>query len=375
MADKSYLIFSWHNLLYGIEASLVKETFLLPELTAVVEAPNDIVGILNLRSKIVPIMHLDLRLGLPKQECKISDGVIIFAWEELQIGIIVNSVNQIQSIAQEAIEPEIDYGRINEINTAFIAGIAKVDDDVIILLDPRTLVRYPETIEALIEDAANSEIAEANSHGEDNDNGNEPELARSGLQNKLETGTLCSFYELCCPNATLKERRIFQERANSLRQLHESSESSAVGLPLAVIGLNGEYFGLDLATVQEFIDVSGITPIPCCPSHIRGNINLRGEILTLVDIRKALNIPLADVGNISKAVIVKVDDLVAGLPVNEVFNVEYFRPSDVMPVPAAIPSENEAYLRGTVPFLGKILSILDLPQLLSEGGLEVNEEV
>lgn len=144
---------------------------------------------------------------------------------------------------------------------------------------------------------------------------------------------------------------------------------------MAVIGLNGEYFGLDLATVQEFIDVSGITPIPCCPSHIRGNINLRGEILTLVDIRKALNIPLADVGNISKAVIVKVDDLVAGLPVNEVFNVEYFRPSDVMPVPAAIPSENEAYLRGTVPFLGKILSILDLPQLLSEGGLEVNEEV
>ena len=91
MQGKPYLIFSWHGRRYGIEANLVKEMFLLPELTSIVEAPNDIVGILNLRSQIVAVMHLDLRLGLQMQECRLSDGVVLFAlgrliyWHDRQL--------------------------------------------------------------------------------------------------------------------------------------------------------------------------------------------------------------------------------------------------------------------------------------------------
>ena len=339
---KPYLIFSWHGRRYGIEANLVKEMFLLPELTSIVEAPNDIVGILNLRSQIVAVMHLDLRLGLQMQECRLSDGVVVFAWEGLSIGMIVNDVHEVQMIPPEAIDTELPYGRVSVIDTAFVAGIAEVDEETTVLLNPEALVRHPEAVAALIADGQ---------EGSDR--------------------TLRDFYQLCCPQATPKDREIFRSRAKELKT-SESEEATGL-IPLAVIDLNDEYFGLDLQSIREFIDVGKITPVPCCPSHITGNINVRGEIVTLTDIRQALKLPLANADKISKAVIVEVNEIVAGLPVDAVFDVAYFHPSDI--TASSVASDEETYLRGTVPYSEKMLSILDLPKMLTQGRLEVNEAI
>lgn len=378
MEGKPYLVFDWHGLQYGIEVSIVQEMFLLPELTSIVEAPRDIVGILNLRSQIVPVMHLDLRLGLQMHECTINDSVVVIAWEGLQFGIITNSIDKVEAIAPEAIEPEIDYGRVGEVNTAFLSGIATVDGNTILLLNSEALVRYPEAVEALVADVSDSEIgASQNGSGTANRSGAELNLTtlRSFEELSKSGRTPCDFYQLCCPNATPRDRQIFQKRAEELKQATEASDAAAEKMPFAAIAIGGEYYGLDLQLVREFIDVGKITPIPCCPNHITGNINLRGEIVTLVDIRQVLNLPLANAANISKAIVVEIDDLVAGLPVDEVFDVEYFRSSDVKAVPTAIASGGEAFVRGTVAYSDKLLSILDLPKMLAEGDLEVNEEI
>ena len=88
------------------------------------------------------------------------------------------------------------------------------------------------------------------------------------------------------------EREILLERARSLASnLEERSASQHI--PLAIVGLGGEYFGVELATVREFTDLQRITPVPCCPSFIVGDMNLRGDILTVVDIRQALQMPVA----------------------------------------------------------------------------------
>ena len=377
MEGKPYLIFSWHGLRYGIEVSLVEEMFLLPELTSIVEAPKDIVGILNLRSQIIPVMHLDLRLGLQMHECTINDGVFVLAWEGLQIGVITNSMDTVEAIAPEAIESEIDLGRVGEVNPAFLSGIAKVNNDTVLLLNPQALVRTPEAVEALIADVSDGEIeASQNGRTTDNHGSAEPELLtpRSFEELSKSGRTLCDFYQLCCPSASPRDREIFHRRAENLKQATET-DATAERIPLAAIALGNEYYGVDLQLVREFIDVRKITPIPCCPSHIIGNINLRGEIVTLVDIRQALNLPLAKAANISKAVVIEVDDLVAGLPVDEVFDVEYFRSSDVKAVPTAVAADTEAFLRGTVTYQDKLLSILNLSKMLAEGGLEVDEQL
>ncbi|MGK7878873.1 MAG: chemotaxis protein CheW, partial [Crocosphaera sp.] len=284
MKTKPYLIFHLHDIQYGIDANLVKEISLLPELIPIAEAPIDIVGILNLREKLLPVMHLDLRLGNPFTRCQLTDSIIVLDWNNLQIGIIVNTVHEVKEIGSEIIEKEIDYGRSNKINPAFISGMAKIDDSTILLLNPEALIRQPDEVKDLVEEVQEVE-----------------QLEDSDSQDKVKV--LSNFYELCCPNATPEERAIFRRRADNLRQASlETITDITEQLPLAIISLNGQYFGLDLDTVREFINIYNVTSIPCCPQHILGNINLRGEIVTLVDIRSSLNLPIKTGKNISKVV-------------------------------------------------------------------------
>ncbi len=350
-----------------MDALLVQEIFHLPELTPIAEAPDDIVGILNLRSKIVPVMHLARRLGHQPQECSLNDSVIVLEWKGTQIGIIVNSVYEVKQIASDAIEQQISYGRTRENNSRFIAGVAKVDADMIMLLNHEQLLRYSDVVEALLPSkGTNGQTGESTNGRSSLHNG-------KALENHKSLVKFSSFYELCCPNATPEEKVIFRERAENLRQSTTSSDFAGL-LPLAVIGLSGEYFGIDLEVVREFTKIYNVTPIPCCPAHIVGNMNLRGEILTLVDLRQALHL-LNAAGTGSEAVVIRVDEVVAGLSVDEVFDVMHLHPNDVTPVPAAVHSGSNEYLRGTVPYLDKMLSILDLPKILTKAELAVNEEV
>jgi purine-binding chemotaxis protein CheW len=266
----------------------------------------------------------------------------------LQIGIIVNNVNEVKNIDTTFIEHEIDYGRAKDINPRFLNGLAKSENNTVVLLNHHNLLRDPEAVESLI--------------------------ANNDEQNLEFSSIVSNFYKNCCPNATLQEKFIFKERADNLRQLGKDNTSNEL-IPLAVIGLNNEYFGLDLELVQEFTNIRNVTPIPCCPSHIVGNMNLRGEILTLIDIRSALNMPLAKTNDGAKAIVVNVEDLVAGFPVDEVFDVMYLHPSEVTSLPVAVNSHHEKYLRGTVAYSGNMLTILDLPKLLTNKSLVVNEEI
>lgn len=352
MANKNYLIFSLNGLLYGVEALLVQEIFYLPELTPIADAPNDIIGLLNLRGQILPVMHFALRLGQQIAECSLSDSVIVFAWEGLQIGIIVSAVHEVRNIDLQLIESKICYGRVGGTSSRFITGVAKVDTDMIMLLDPEHLIRHSQAVASSSPHEASDDLTEK-------------------VQEHL--GITHSFYDRCCPQATPEVKAVFRERADNLRQLSESSDFTGL-MPVAVIGLNGEYFGLDLEVVREFTSLSHVTPIPCCPPHIVGNMNLRGKIITLVDIRGALKMPLT-ASNTSKAIVIQFDQVVAGLPVDEVFDVMYLRPSEVRHVPAALNSDSNEFLRGTAPYSEKMLTILDLPKVLTKGDLAVNEEV
>lgn len=366
METKSYLTFHLRNIWYGIDVSTVKEIFLLPELIPLADAPIDIMGVLNFRGRIIPVMHLDLRLGNPIQECKISDSVIVIEWEKLQIAIVVDEVHQVENIDAKLVEKEISYGRVRNINPAFIAGVAQVDNDAIVLLNTEALIREPDAVETLFQETNQEDVIDAVETGQ------KVTLSTSSIAARL----ISNFYDVYCPNATIQERAIFRQRADNLKQSDFEDElESLEQIPVAVIGLGGEYFGIDLDTVREFINIRDFTQIPCCPNHIIGNMNLRGEVVTLVDIRGTLNLSTTSVKVGSKAVVIGVDDIVAGLPVDDVFDVMYLSSSDLNPVPIAIDSSNNNYLRGTALYCEKTMSVLDLSKLLNKSGLVVNEEV
>jgi purine-binding chemotaxis protein CheW len=276
-------------------------------------------------------------------------------------------------LKKEAIEKELVDQLIIDIDPAFISGIVQGDTGHIVLLNPKTFIRQPDAILTLIWDAqsqlegmAQSPIDEVERPLEQDVFQQEEEIPASKISS--------NFYDLYCPNATTEEREIFRQRADNLKPSVESSNVTSELMPLAVIGLGNEYFGLDLDLVREFTAIGNLTPIPCCPKHIVGNMNLRGEIVTLVDIRNILNLPTNPVSLGSQTVVVQVDDIVAGLPVDQVWEMVYLNEAEMTPLSGVFSELGEQYLRGTAFFQEKILKVLDLAKIFTQGELVVNEQ-
>lgn len=359
-----YLIFLLNDSLYGLPALSVQEIFSLPEVTAIAEAPPDIIGVINLRGEILPIMDLSLRLGYQSLNYQITDSIIVVEWEnQVRVGIVVNQVYEVKLIATNAITTDINYGRQESqdskkangknSSTHFLTGVAQVDSDLVMLLSSEQLIHY-------IEKSAVTE--------------NTPDLLKLSpeLAIKVPQTRLVTF----CPDASPQVKEVFHQRAKNLMSVSQNQDFTGL-IPLAVISLNEEFFGVNLEVVREFTDIYQVTPVPCTPSHIVGNINLRGEIVTLVDVRQILNMSLhrQEIQAQTKAMIIEVGDLVAGIKVDQVHDVMYLNPNEMGIIPTAVHSTHDEYLRGTAPYQEKLMSILDLPKIMTQGGLVVEEEI
>ena len=359
METQAYLTFELNNLQYGIETGPIREIFQLPELTPIADAPGDMIGILNFRGKILPIMHLGKRLGQETPVCQVSDRVIVIEWQGLQVGMVVHHVHDVQAFHISSIEAAPTYEFRNHLHTAFAAGIAKVDDRLVTLLNPETLIRQTDDVALMAWEAKLNDLDSATAYPSER------------ILEVQDIPVLTNFFSLYCPNSTLAEQQIFRQRATGLRQPLETTDINSL-LPLAVVGLGDEYFGVDLHRVREFINIRHVMPIPCCPGHIVGNMNLRGEVMTLVDIREALNLahPEADA---AKAVVIEVDDIIAGITVDQVLDVVYLPPSDIFSMPTAVPNRCQGFFQGVTRYAQKNLSILDLSKILFQGDLVVNQ--
>ncbi|MEG4006709.1 chemotaxis protein CheW [Microcoleus sp. Pol11C1] len=376
METKPYLIFEQNGFLCGIEACYVREIFFLPELTAIAEAPQDIVGAIDLRGEILPVMDLNLRFGYAWQDYAVTDSTIVIEWQESKVGIIVNQVREVKELSEEAITPQLSYGRENsEASHYFVAGLARCEADIIMLLNLDHLIRYsPEKSEG------SWPVFPSNPGSQSAAGEAEIENLQWQINAKLlgKNPKNLSNRHVFCPHATPEEKAIFQSRANHLRRRGGGENDAAINMSLAVFVLKSEYFGIPLDLVREFTDISQVTPVPCTPDRIVGNINLRGEIVTLIDIRSVLNMSLnmLDPANyLSKAIIVEVADLVAGIVVEEILDIIYLNVSEIAAVPAALHSANREYLRGTAIYGEKMMAILNLQKLLTKGGVVVDEEV
>lgn len=372
METKPYLIFLQNGLLCGVEACCVQEIFLLPELTPVAEAPHDIVGAIELRGEILPVMDLNLRLGYLFQEYSLTDSVVVIKWENFRVGIIVNQVREVKNISEDAITAQLSHGRENPHNSEhFVAGFARCEANILMLLNLERLIQYsPATPEI------NSLVCEKDTDIQETAIESETESLQLEKNSKLGTENP-KFYaqpHVFCAKAGLEEKAVFKERARNLRQQVDRDNSRAINMSVAVVTLNGEYFGVNLAIVREFTEIRQVTPIPCTPDRIVGNMNLRGEIVTLLDIRNVFNMPAA-INSLSKAIVIEVAEFVAGIVVDEILDIIYLNVSEIGNVPAALHSASREYLRGTAIYGDKIMAILNLEKLLLKGGVVVDEEV
>ncbi len=133
-----HLTFTLQGESYGIDALKVREIIRLTTITAVPQMPAYVRGVINLRGKIIPVIDLRLRFGFANvqntnQTCIIVAQVRLPGGRETQMGLIVDGVEEVLTIAAEEIEKTPDFGAA--VSAHYILGMAKIKGGVKALLD------------------------------------------------------------------------------------------------------------------------------------------------------------------------------------------------------------------------------------------------
>jgi Chemotaxis signal transduction protein len=144
-----FLTFTVGSEIFGLEIKYVTEIVGMQPITPLPEAPEYMKGIINLRGKIIPV--IDIRLKFKKELREYTDRTCIIVIEigDSTTGLIVDNVSEVQAINDDAIAPPPD--RRAGLQNKYIAGIGKVENDVILLLSCEKLFAEDE-IHQLTED-------------------------------------------------------------------------------------------------------------------------------------------------------------------------------------------------------------------------------
>ena len=138
LSGGKYLSFFLGREEYAIEILKVQEIIGLMPITPVPKMPDYIRGVLNLRGKIVPVMNLRSRFGLPEVEDTEETCIIVVQEEEYLMGVLVDKVSEVADIADEQIDEVPSFGVTG--NSEYLAGIGKVKDTVKMIVDVHKVV-------------------------------------------------------------------------------------------------------------------------------------------------------------------------------------------------------------------------------------------
>ncbi len=127
-----YLTFLLDDEEYGVEILKVREIIGIMDITKVPQTPDYVEGVINLRGKVIPVIELRSKFRLQRTEYDESTCVIVVDVGML-MGIIVDTVQEVHDIPAAEIEPPPKLGAA--VDTTFILGMGKVNDDIKILLD------------------------------------------------------------------------------------------------------------------------------------------------------------------------------------------------------------------------------------------------
>lgn len=137
-----YLTFSLANEEYGMPVLTVREIIKMLDITGVPQVPAYVKGVINLRGKVIPVIDLRLKFGLPSSDYTERTCVIVVeaatTGGKVMMGLIVDTVSEVMSITSEEIEPTPEFG--DSVDTSYMRGVAKVRGSVKVILDLERVV-------------------------------------------------------------------------------------------------------------------------------------------------------------------------------------------------------------------------------------------
>lgn len=149
--ENRYLTFSLEDEEYGVEIRYVTEIVGIQPITKLPDTPRFMRGVINLRGKVIPVIEVRARFGLPDLEYDDRTCIIVVNIRSTSVGLIVDRVAEVIEISEDKIEdpPNVEMGASSQ----FISGLGRVDDTVKILLDLDVLLFQDSMMAGAIETA------------------------------------------------------------------------------------------------------------------------------------------------------------------------------------------------------------------------------
>ena len=126
------IVFQLADKEYAIPVSHVQGIEKLMHITRVPKTEKYVKGVINLRGVVTPIVDLRERFGLPISENEVTTRIIIILLQDMEVGFVVDSANDVLDIAANSIEPQPEV--VGSLGEEFISGVAKLDKRLLILL-------------------------------------------------------------------------------------------------------------------------------------------------------------------------------------------------------------------------------------------------
>src|SRR6476660_3506879 len=131
--ERQLVVFQLGAELYGVEIARVHEIIRLQTVTRVPRAPSFVEGVINLRGKVIPVVDLRRRFGLPSAEHTRSTRIVVVEIGDQVVGIVVDGVSEVLRVNTATVEPPSPV--VAGVDSEYLHGIAKLPERLVILLD------------------------------------------------------------------------------------------------------------------------------------------------------------------------------------------------------------------------------------------------
>lgn len=169
-----------------------------------------------------------------------------------------------------------------------------------------------------------------------------------------------------------EQQQVLRARADALARPPQRPEVDQDALQVIEFVLASETHAIESRFIREIYSLKEITAIPCTPPFVIGMINVRGQIITVINIKTFFGLPEQGLSDLNQVIIVQAGEIEMGILADAILGVRLVRPTDLQPPPTTLSGIRADYLRGVTK---ERMAVLDVAAIVSDPRLRVQEEV
>jgi purine-binding chemotaxis protein CheW len=169
-----------------------------------------------------------------------------------------------------------------------------------------------------------------------------------------------------------EKHKILRERAKKLAIEVTADDAGEETLEIVAFMLSGERFGIESFYIREVYPLKEFTPIPCTPAFVLGVFNVRGQVLSIVDIGRFFDLPGKGITDLNKVIVLSSDGMEFGILADDILGVSIVPVKDIQESLPTLTGIRAEYLKGVT---NDRVIILDAPKILADKNLIVHQEV